>query len=58
MKTIVRSFVVVLALTGAVATTAIPAASAKATVSAAKTSAMPQPRCPLNSPDGCGMANW
>jgi len=58
MKTIVRSFVVVLALTGAIATTAIPAASAKTSVSAVKTSAMPQPRCPLNSPDGCGMNQW
>ena len=58
MKTIVRSIVVVLALTGAVATTVTPAASAKTTVAATKTSAMPQPRCPLNSPDGCGFNNW
>ncbi len=59
MKMIVRSFVVVLALTGFVASTATAShASAKATVSAAKTSAMPAPRCPLNSPDGCGMLNW
>jgi len=58
MKTIVRSIVVVLALTGAVATTVTPAASAKTTVAATKTSAMPAPRCPLNSPDGCGFNNW
>jgi hypothetical protein len=56
MKTIVRSIVVVLALTGAIATTATPASSAS--VAAVKASAMPQPRCPLNSPDGCGFNNW
>ena len=59
MKIIVRSFVVALALTGAIATTATPSnASAKATIAAVKTSAMPAPRCPLNSPDGCGFNNW
>jgi hypothetical protein len=55
MKIIVRSFVVALALTGAIATTAT---SAKATVTSAKTSAAPAPRCPLNTPDGCGLGNW
>ena len=59
MKTIVRSFVIALALTGFVATTATSThASAKASVAAAKTSAMPVPRCPLNTPDGCGINNW
>ena len=56
MKIIVRSFVVALALTGAFATTATT--SAKTTVSAVKTSAMPAPRCPLNDPNGCGINNW
>jgi len=58
MKIIVRSFVVALALTGAIATTATTSASAKATVFSAKTSAMPAPRCPLNDPNGCGITNW
>jgi hypothetical protein len=59
MKIIVRSFVVALALTGAIATTATSSnASAKATVASAKTSAMPAPRCPLNTPDGCGIDQW
>lgn len=53
MKTIVRCFVVVLALTGAIATTS---ASAKATV--AKNGAAPAPRCPLNDPNGCNIGNW
>ena len=55
MKIIVRSFVVALALTGAIATTAT---TSKATVVTAKASAMPAPRCPLNDPNGCGMNNW
>jgi hypothetical protein len=59
MKIIVRSFVIALALTGFVATTATPThASAKAAVATVKTSAMPAPRCPLNTPGGCGMNNW
>lgn len=56
MKIIVRSFVIALALTGAIATTATT--SAKATVASAKTSAAPAPRCPLNDPNGCGLGNW
>ncbi len=57
MKTIVRSFVIALAVTGAVATTAT-STSAKATVTAAKTSAMPIPSCPPNTPGGCGIGQW
>lgn len=56
MKIIVRSFVIALALTGAVATTAT--SSAKATVTAAKTSAMPAPTCPPGTPGGCGIGQW
>jgi len=56
MKVIVRSLVIALAVTGAVATSFTSTASAKATV-AAKTSAMPIPNCPPNDPNGCGIAN-
>ena len=57
MKTIVRAFVVVLALTGAAASTQISSASTKtATVAVAKTSAMPIPTCPPDDPNACGMA--
>jgi hypothetical protein len=58
MKNIVRSFVIALALTGFVATTATSThASAKTTVTAAKTSSMPVPRCTPGTP-GCGFGNW
>jgi hypothetical protein len=57
MKTIIRSFVIALAITGAVATSYANNSSSKATVSAAKTSAMPVPSCPPNTPDGCGIFN-
>ena len=55
MKTIVRSLVVALALTGAIATSYASGSSAKATVKVAKTSAMPVPSCPPGDPDGCGI---
>jgi hypothetical protein len=58
MKIIVRSFVIALALTGAIATTATTNASAKTTVSAVKTSAMPVPRCAPGTGDGCGIGQW
>jgi hypothetical protein len=57
MKTLIRAFVVVLALTGAAASTQIATASAQTKVSAAKTSAMPVPTCPLNDPNACGITN-
>jgi hypothetical protein len=57
MNVIIRSLVIALAVTGAIATTYSSAAPAKATVSA-KTSAMPVPTCPPGDPDGCGIANW
>jgi hypothetical protein len=57
MKQLVRAFVVVLALTGAAASTQIATASAQTKVSAAKTSAMPIPTCPLNDPNACGITN-
>jgi hypothetical protein len=55
MKVIVRSLVIALAVTGAVATSFANAAPAKATVTASKTSAMPVPRCPPDDPNGCGI---
>ncbi len=55
MKIIVRSLVVVLALTGAIATTYAKAPSAKTTASISKTSAFPQPTCDPNDPGDCGM---
>jgi hypothetical protein len=57
MKLIVRLFVVALAVTGAIATTSANGSTAKTTAVAAKTSAMPVPTCPYNSPNGCGIAD-
>jgi hypothetical protein len=57
MKQLVRAFVVVLALTGAAASTQIATASAQTKVSAAKTSAIPVPTCPPNDPNACGITN-
>jgi len=57
MKQLVRAFVVVLALTGAVASTHIATASAQTKVSIAKTSAMPVPTCPPDDPNACGITN-
>ena len=56
MKNIVRAFVVVLALTGAAATTMTPSASAQNKAISAKTSMLPVPMCPPNDPNACGMA--
>ena len=55
MKIIVRSLVIALALTGAIATSFAKAAPAKATVSVAKTSAVPIPNCDPRDPGDCGM---
>jgi hypothetical protein len=56
MKHIVRAFVVVLVLSGAVATTQTPSASTKNKVTVAKVSMLPIPMCPPNDPNACGMA--
>jgi hypothetical protein len=58
MKVIVRSLVVALAVSGAIATTFVSSTPAKATVTTAKTSAMPVPRCDPNGTSDCGMGNW
>jgi hypothetical protein len=55
MKNIVRAFVVVLALTGAAASSQISSSSAKTMIVASKTSAMPTPTCPPDSPNGCNI---
>lgn len=59
MKTIVRAFVAVLVLTGAVATTQISSASTTTTakLSVGKSSAMPIPMCPPDDPNACGMGS-
>ena len=54
MKHIVRAFVVVLALTGAAATTQTSNASTKNKVTA-RTSMLPVPTCAPNDPNACGM---
>ncbi len=54
MKLIIRSLVVALAVSGAIATTSANGSTAKATV-ASKSSAMPVPRCPPGDPNGCGI---
>ena len=56
MKHIVRAFVVVLALTGAVATTQISYASSQNKVAPAKVSCLPVPMCAPDDPNACGMA--
>lgn len=57
MKIIVRSFVIALAVTGAIATSYAKAPSASSKVTVSKTSAMPVPTCNPGSGD-CGIANW
>jgi hypothetical protein len=55
MKNIVRAFVVVLALTGAAATTLTPSASAQHKVTATRTSMLPVPTCDPGDANACGM---
>jgi hypothetical protein len=55
MKLIVRAFVVVLALTGAVASTQISAASTQNKVTVARVSVVPVPTCAPDDPNACGM---
>jgi hypothetical protein len=59
MKNIVRAFIVVLALTGAAASTQVSSASTSSTqakVTLAKTSALPIPTCAPDDPNACGIA--
>ncbi len=55
MKLFVRAFVVVLALTGAVATTQISSASTQNKITANRVSVVPVPTCPPDDPNACGM---
>ncbi len=55
MKTIVRAFVAVLVLTGAVATTQISSASTQNKVTVAKVSMLPIPSCAPDDANACGM---
>jgi hypothetical protein len=55
MKSIVRALVVVLAVTGAVATTLTPSASAQHKVTASRVSCLPIPTCAPDDPNACGM---
>jgi len=57
MKIIVRSFVIALAVTGAIATSYAKAPSAASKVTISKTSAMPVPTCAPGS-GSCGMDGW
>ncbi len=56
MKHLVRAFVVVLVLTGAVASTQTSSASTKSKVTVAKVSMLPIPTCPPDDPNACGMS--
>jgi hypothetical protein len=56
MKQLVRAVVVVLVLTGAVASTQTSSASTQNKVTAAKVSMLPIPSCAPDDPNGCGMA--
>jgi len=55
VKNIVRAFVVVLVLTGAVATSQTSSASTQNKVTAARVSMLPVPTCPPDDPNACGM---
>lgn len=56
MKTIVRTFVAILVLTGVVASTQTSSASTQNKVTAARVSMLPIPSCAPDDPNGCGMA--
>jgi hypothetical protein len=55
MKNIVRAFVAVLVLTGAVATTQTASASAQTKVTATRVNMLPVPMCAPDDPNACGM---
>jgi hypothetical protein len=56
MKNIVRALVVVLAVTGAAATTLASSTSSQHKVTASRTSMLPVPVCDPSDPNACGMA--
>jgi len=55
MKHIVRAFVAVLVLTGAVASTQTSSASTQNKVVATRTGMLPIPSCAPDDPNACGM---
>ena len=55
MKNIVRAFVAVLVLTGAVASTQTSSASTQNKVTITRTSMLPIPMCAPDDPNACGM---
>ena len=55
MKLAIRTLVVVLALTGAVATTQTSSASTQNKVTATRVSVLPIPSCAPDDPNACGM---
>ena len=55
MKHVVRAFVAVLVLTGAVASSQTSSATTKNKVTVARTSMLPVPSCAPDDPNACGM---
>jgi hypothetical protein len=55
MKLIIRTFVAILVLTGAAATTQTASASAQTKVAATRVSMLPVPSCAPDDPNACGM---
>jgi hypothetical protein len=55
MKNIVRAFVAVLVLTGAIASTQTSSASTQTKVVASRVSVLPIPSCAPDDPNACGM---
>ena len=56
MKSIIRTVVAALVVTGAFASTQISSASTSAKVTVARNSAMPVPTCAPDDPNACGIA--
>jgi hypothetical protein len=56
MKQLVRAFVAVLVITGAVASTQISSASTQNKVIVARTSMLPIPSCAPDDPNACGIS--
>ena len=56
MKLAIRTLVVVLALSGAAATTQSSSATTQNKVTATRTSMLPVPVCAPDDPNACGMA--
>ena len=56
MKLAIRTLVVILALSGAAATTQTSSAATQNKVTATRTSMLPVPVCAPDDPNACGMA--